>query len=180
MIEEFLLQDHESLAALLDELGLALERPDVLRAFDLLDCFWARLAVHIRAENVCLFPAILNAPAQLFVTEKGLPEINEVRAAIARLRNDHNFFMDELARTLKTMRGLLSAEHHEDERQQIESVVLRVSAVASRLKEHNKLEEEKVYPWPAIVLTAGELVRLNDALRFELRNLPSRLLQTPE
>jgi iron-sulfur cluster repair protein YtfE (RIC family) len=180
MIEEFLLQDHETLAALLDDLSLALQRPDVLRAFELLDRFWARLAVHIRAENVCLFPAILNAPAKLFVAENGFPEVNEVRAAIAKLRNDHNFFMDELGRTLKTMRGLLSAEHHEDERQQIDNVVLRISAVASRLKEHNKLEEEKVYPWPTIVLTAGELARLHDALRFALRNLPSGLLQTPE
>ena len=180
MIEEFLLEDHESLAALLEDLSFALERRDVLRAFDLLDRFWARLAVHIRAENVCLFPAILNAPAQLFIAENGLPELNEVRAVIARLRNDHNFFMDDLARTLKIMRGLLSVEHHDDQGQQIESVVLRISAVACRLKEHNKLEEERVYSWPKIVLTAGELARLSDALSFELRNLPTRLLQTPE
>jgi hypothetical protein len=177
MIEEFLLEDHESLAALLDDLKIAIEKPDLLRAFELLDRFWARLAVHIRAENVCLFPAILNAPAKLFVAENGLPDIEEARAAIAQLRGDHNFFMDELARAVNTMRELLSAEQHENEREQIESVRRRVFAVASRLEEHNKLEEEKVYHWPRIVLTPPELARLNDAIRYEIRNLPARFLQ---
>lgn len=178
MIEEFLLEDHESLAALLDDLKIALEKPDLLRAFELLDRFWARLAVHIRAENVCLFPAILNAPAKLFVAENGLPEIAEARAAIAQLRSDHNFFMDELAQAVKTMRELLSAEHHENEHEQMESVRRKISAVAGRLEAHNKLEEERVYRWPRIVLTPSELARLNDAVRFEIRNLPARLLQT--
>ena len=178
MIEEVFLEDHESLAALLDDLKIALEKPDLLRAFELLDRFWARLAVHIRAENVCLFPAILNAPAKLFVAENGLPEIEEVRAAIGHLRGDHNFFMDELAQAVKTMRELLSAEHHENEHQQMESVRRKISVVAGRLAEHNKLEEEKVYGWPRIALTPPELARLNDAVRFEIRNLPARLLQT--
>jgi hypothetical protein len=178
MIEEVFLEDHESLAALLDDLKIALEKPDLLRAFELLDRFWARLAVHIRAENVCLFPAILNAVAKSFVAENGLPEIEEVRAAIAQLRGDHNFFMDELAQAVKTMRELLSAEHHENEHKQMESVRRKISAVASRLEVHNKLEEEKVYRWPRIVLTPPELARLNDAVGFEIRNLPARLLQT--
>jgi iron-sulfur cluster repair protein YtfE (RIC family) len=178
MIEEVFLEDHESLAALLDDLKIALEKPDLLRAFELLDRFWARLAVHIRAENVCLFPAILNAPAKLFVAENGLPEIEEARAAIAQLRGDHNFFMDELAQAVKTMRELLSAEQHENEHEQMENVRQKICAVASRLEVHNKLEEEKVYRWPRIALTPPELARLNDAVRFEIRNLPARLLQT--
>lgn len=177
MIEDSLADDHESLAASLKSLEAALAQTDLVRAFALLDLFWARLAVHIRAENVCLFPAILNAPAKLFVAENGLPQIDEARAAIARLRGDHNFFTDELAKAVKTMRDLLAEAESENTPCQIEDVQRRVAALAQRLDGHNKLEEEQVYRWPSVLLTPAELARLDDAIRYEIQNLPRRFAE---
>src|SRR4030095_14850546 len=57
-LESLLEQDHESLDQLLTELDAAVTKPGNPHVFELLDLFWARLAVHIRAENVRLFPAL--------------------------------------------------------------------------------------------------------------------------
>lgn len=76
MLSELMERDHELLGDLLQKLEGALERRDVVKSFSLLDLFWARLAVHIRAENVCLFPAIVNAPREIF--GRALPPFAEV------------------------------------------------------------------------------------------------------
>lgn len=108
IISELMEHDHEQLSELLEELHSALTEHDAARAFELLDMFWARLAIHIRAENVCLFPAILRAvPAQYAA---GLPTIDEVKSAIDKLRSDHNFFMDQLSQAVKTMREVISGD----------------------------------------------------------------------
>src|SRR5437764_14237253 len=54
--ESLLEEDHASLGGLIEELCAALDGSDVARSFALLDLVWARLAVHIRAEHLCLFP----------------------------------------------------------------------------------------------------------------------------
>ena len=56
-VESLLEDDHESLGQLLTELDGELAKHNFPRAFELLDLFWARLAIHIRAENLHLFPA---------------------------------------------------------------------------------------------------------------------------
>ncbi len=66
MVSEILEHDHEQLSELLHGVKSNLHQHDAGQGFELLDHFWARLAVHIRAENLCLFPAILNAPGKLF------------------------------------------------------------------------------------------------------------------
>lgn len=76
-VESLLETDHESLAHLLAELDGELAKPNIARAFELLDLFWARLAVHIRAENVHLFPALANARASLFTGKGSLPTSEE-------------------------------------------------------------------------------------------------------
>jgi hypothetical protein len=74
------------------------------------------LAVHIRAENLHLFPALANAPASLFTGRGPLPASEEVHKVLARLRSDHDFFMKELAREIKAMREIAgSPEAHLEE-----------------------------------------------------------------
>lgn len=52
-----LADDHGALDEVLSQLWKALDTGDVLVSHDKLDLFWARLAVHIRAEHLHLFPA---------------------------------------------------------------------------------------------------------------------------
>src|SRR4051794_37997466 len=111
MIPELMERDHDALDDLLKRLESSLDKQEVMTSFELLDLFWAGLAVHIRAENVRLFPAILSACPDAFGTT--LPPLREVQSTIKRLRGDHNFFMDELSRAMKTMRGLLRSESYE-------------------------------------------------------------------
>ena len=59
--ERLLAEDHAALGELLRAFLTQLDEGDTAGAFVHLDLFWARLAMHIRAENLHLFPAILNA-----------------------------------------------------------------------------------------------------------------------
>ena len=175
MVLEILEQDHESLLELLHDLKSSLQQQDASRAFELLDLFWARLAVHIRAENLCLFPAILSAPTERLRAGHGVPSVEEVRATIEGLRSDHYFFMDELARAVKTFREILANRQsplHVTE--QLETIRRRVDAVSLRLESHNALEEDRVYKWPGLILGTAQLEDLTVAIRRELHNLPGR------
>lgn len=175
MLLEILEQDHESLSELLHDLNSGLQQHDASRTFALLDLFWARLAVHIRVENLCLFPAILGAPPELFSAVDGVPSIEEAEATIESLRSDHNFFMDELAMAVKTFREFLAgAQSPQHVTEQFERVRQRVDAVSLRLEPHNQLEEVRVYRWPGLLLGTSELEDLTVALRRELDNMPGR------
>ena len=59
-IEDLLGKDHKQLDRLLGAVRAALEGENCVEAFQTLDLFWARLAMHIRAENLHLFPSVLN------------------------------------------------------------------------------------------------------------------------
>jgi hemerythrin-like domain-containing protein len=175
MLSELMERDHELLGDLLQKLEDALERRDVVKSFSLLDLFWARLAVHIRAENVCLFPAILNAPREFF--GRTLPPFAEVETTIERLRTDHNFFMDQLSRAVKTMREFLGQSNTYSQWKrtpQLNTIRARLHAVSTRLKAHIQLEDEHVYEWPALMLGAGDLRKLFELLMYEIENLPPR------
>lgn len=52
-----LADDHSEMDALLEEFFDALCCADVELIYQTLDFFWARLAMHIRAEHLHLFPA---------------------------------------------------------------------------------------------------------------------------
>lgn len=179
MVEQFLEHDHQALSALLDELEGSLQLSDPARACELLDLFWARLATHIRAENLCLFPAILDADAELFL-ERGLPSIDQARAAIARLRTDHNFFMDELAKAVKLMREVVAAPEKNDTSLLIADARQRIAAVKQRLVEHNAFEEGQVYRWPAVLLSGPALTSLTAAVRRQAERLPQRFAGTAD
>ena len=171
-VESLLEGDHASLGQLLSELDAELSTPNIARASELLDLFWARLAVHIRAENLHLFPALANAPASLFTGQDSLPTSEEAHNLLSRLRSDHNFFMTELALMIKVMREmtgsqLVSVEEAGDLRQ-------RLTAIAKRLEAHNRLEEEQTYLWPTLLFEEQELAALRASIAHELENLPPR------
>lgn len=175
MLLGILERDHESLSELLTDLKSRLQQEDVSGTFELLDLVWARLAVHIRAENLCLFPAILSASPELFSAGDGVPSIEEAEATIESLRSDHNFFMDELARAVKTFRKILAdAQSSQHFTEQLETIRQQLDAVCLRLEQHNKLEEDRVYKWPGLILGTSELEDLTVALRRELDNMPGR------
>jgi iron-sulfur cluster repair protein YtfE (RIC family) len=168
-------QDHEQLAELLLELKSGLQQHEVRQTFEQLDRFWARLAVHIRAENLCLFPAILNAPRQLFRNRDDVPSLEEAKTIIESLRSDHNFFMDELARAVKTLRRILAnAENPCDVADHLATIRRRVDAVSLRLEVHNALEEDQVYKWLDLIISASDREGLRTSLKRELERLPPR------
>jgi hypothetical protein len=176
MTSNLLRDDHAQVGALVKELDAALGREDAARSFALLDLVWARLAVHIRAEHLCLFPAILDALAELPEAQsEAVVTSFEAKDLIAHLREDHNFFMNELASAIKVMREMGSAPSDERVARALRSVRRKVNAVGHRLEQHNRLEEERLYRWPASLLTTTEQARLLARVAREVENLPPRL-----
>jgi hypothetical protein len=172
-VESLLASDHESLGQLLTELDLALTNTDVSRSFALLDLFWARLAVHIRAENLHLFPALANAPASLFTGKDSLPTADEVQNVLKQLRSDHDFFMKELAEIVRAMRDMVATRRENYE--EVEDLRKRLTTIASRLEAHNKLEETEAYGWVGLLFDAETTIGLDRRIQHELENLPPRL-----
>ncbi len=170
-VKSLLEDDHASLGQLLIELDAELAKPNIARAFELLDLFWARLAVHIRAENLHLFPAFANAPVSLFAGRGGLPTSEEAQSVLARLRLDHDFFMKELGLTIKAMREMAGSQQVFEE---VEELRLRISTIGKRLEAHNCLEEKQTYTWPTLLFDEQELAALHASIAHELENLPPR------
>jgi hypothetical protein len=170
--ETFLERDHASLGKLFAEFEAVLNQVDAARAFDLLDLIWARLGIHIRAEHLCLFPAILDAPAQRFTGSDRLPGFAEAEAAVLRLRGDHDFFMHELAGAVNTLRRLKESKAVSG--REIEEVRASVERVRARLEEHNRLEEEQAYKWINIILNEEEQAELYGRVAAEFAKHPPR------
>jgi hypothetical protein len=166
--------DHESLGHLLTGLQAELAKPDIRRGFELLDLFWARLAVHIRAENLHLFPALANASCALFTERQRLPTFETAQNVLRQLRSDHDFFMKELAQIVRTMRELVA--NSQTNRKELEQVRRRLSVLAKRLEIHNQVEEEQAYTWPKLLFDDQATVEIGERLRHELENLPPRFL----
>ena len=140
-----LVDDHEDLHRLLEQLKTTLREMDVDAARATLDLFWARLAVHIRAEHLRLFPAVKNvAPA-----------------VVAQLREDHDFFMRELASAFSTLPDF-------------EHVSIIVKSVEERLSTHNELEETEIYALIGSILPPEEQAQLASQIDEELRKRPPR------
>jgi hypothetical protein len=176
MTEDLMEQDHAALGEVFRRLDLTLGEGDTARSFELLDLAWARLAVHIRAEHLHLYPAILNALTETSgADDAARPSLTEARACLERLREDHHFFMRELADAIKSLRELSHlALNGDDSTEQIRAVRRKTTEVAARLEEHNRLEELKVYRWSAMLLGPEAQIYLVDSLRRELQNMPPR------
>lgn len=170
-IESLLHDDHESLDLLVAKLDAELATPDSNRAFELLDLFWARLAIHIRAENLHLFPALNNADPALY-TGRDLPTHTEAKDVLAQLRSDHEFFMKELAVMIKAIREI--ADNRPAPTEVLEDLRSRMAVIKKRLVAHNRIEDERVYTWPSLLFDEATVAALLDSLRNELENLPPR------
>src|SRR5687767_5286642 len=168
-VESLLEHDHESLDQVLTQLDEELAKANSVRAFELLDFFWARLAVHIRAEHLHLFPALWNAPAE--PSAKSMPTREEVEMTIGRLRSDHDFFMKELAQLMKKARenGAGAGDFRK-----------RLAEIRSRLEIHNQIEERQVYRWPSLLLDETTVAALEERVRIELESMPPRFAAETE
>jgi hypothetical protein len=93
--------------------------------------------------------------------------------AVERLREDHDFFMRELAGAVNAAREL-AAQDGPPDLERLRQIRGRVSAVADRLVEHNRVGEQQVYLWPDALLAGTELDMLRAGVRREIENLPPR------
>ncbi len=172
MSEDQLARDHAELDTVLAELFSALEEEDIDRSFDRMDLFWARLAMHIRAENIHLFPALLEAVE----TKAGsagageAPELVELQESIETLRRDHDFFMVEWTAAVKKLRDA----KRNDQAVDFKKMRQDIDAVVQRLDQHNTFEETQVYPLVTRLLAPPGRDELNAALAKELGRLPAR------
>src|ERR1051325_8507581 len=148
---ERLLDDHNAVGEVLKQLLTALDNKDVQTSHAKLDLLWARLAVHIRAEHLHLFPAIES-------------KTTAAQPTIETLRTDHAFFMRDLAHAIRLLRdeGKLTA------------VTDIVREVEKRLTTHNEIEEHQIYRWSSTMLTEPEQLNLLARINAELENHPPR------
>jgi len=157
--DEILEADHAELDRLLTDVIQALADGDLNQSYTKLDLFWARLAMHIRAEHLHLFPALLQQ-------NKADPEIVDL---IRLLRIDHDFFMTEIARLIKNLRAASNSNATEV----MQAAREALEKIAERLEDHNKLEESRLYPL-ASDLGGAESELLALKVRKELDNFPPR------
>jgi hemerythrin superfamily protein len=151
--------DHDAVGDVLKQLLTALDNYDVKTSYSKLDLLWARLAVHIRAEHLHLFPAVTS-------------RLPEAQVIVEDLRIDHDFFMRELARAIGILRELSSdAASHEAK---LKTVGQAVREVEKRLVTHNEIEEDQIYGSASIILTESELSELLARINAELENRPPR------
>lgn len=156
-----LTDDHTSLADLLADLKTSLAKSDVEVSYANLDLFWARLAVHIRAEHLHLFPAVIK-------------QMSEAQSTVAALRDDHDFFMKQLARAIAVLRDLLQTNSKVLITEGLAKVQELIGAVEKRLVTHNEVEEAKIYRWATEVLNDQQRLELAAEINRELANKPSR------
>jgi hemerythrin-like domain-containing protein len=155
-VRQRLSDDHDAVSEVLKQLQTALDNRDLQTSYAKLDLLWARLAVHIRAEHLHLFPAVIGR----------LPEAQKI---VENLRTDHDFFMRELARAV----GILREPRNGDEAA-LSVVAGAVRAVENRLATHNEIEEDQIYAQASIILTEPEQLELLARVNAELENRPPR------
>jgi hemerythrin superfamily protein len=146
--------DHSAVGEVLKQLLTALDGKDIETSYSKLDLLWARLAVHIRAEHLHLFPTVSSRLA-------------EAQPVVENLRADHDFFMRELARAIGVLR---------ERSEEIDFAAVRntVREVEKRLTTHNEIEEDQIYRWASIILTQPEQSELLARINAELENRPPR------
>ena len=167
---EQLIKDHAAVDKILQQLQTAIQNSDLEIARAKLDLFWARLAVHIRAEHLHLFPTVLRSLEDAAVSHASAPSLDEAQTVIAELRRDHDFFMHELARAIEIMRQPLTtilAEGLDD----VRNIVLQVE---QRLVKHNEVEESQIYRWTPLLLNSVDQEILIERITMELRKHPAR------
>jgi len=174
MKEHILLdRDHSEMSELLAEFFRAVDRQEARRGIEMLDLFWARLAVHIRAEHLHLFPALLHPP-EAVERAAGAPAPETIQQATDTLRQEHDFFMTEIFAILKLLRKLPECASEQVTAAIFQTVRERMQVVSDRLRNHNEREETQVYRWAEALLPPAALTTLNHHMQQELANLPAR------
>ena len=164
--------DHRAVNEVLKQLLTALDNKNVEASYRKLDLLWARLAVHIRAEHLHLFPTLVNCLTGSIAGAPG-PDLSEAQTIIAKLRADHDFFMRELARAVGILRDLPRPLDIKDEARWT-AVVDIVLSVKTRLENHNELEENQLYGWSDTILPIPEQIDLAARINAELEHHPPR------
>jgi trans-aconitate methyltransferase len=173
-VNQQLIDDHVQLDELLRQLQLALAAGEIADSHQRLDLFWARLAVHIRAEHLHLFPTVLGSLGSGAVADAVVPTVLEAESVVARLQNDHDFFMSELGGAVKASRSLPAVSDPAVRKDELNEIREVVSRVARRLQMHNQMEERQIYCWASMALTANEQAELAKQIKRELNNRPPR------
>jgi hemerythrin-like domain-containing protein len=148
---QLLSDDHEAVHEVLQQLLTALDKKDVQASHANLDLLWARLAVHIRAEHLHLFPAIAS---------------ETTGAIIDNLRADHDFFMRELVQAIRVIRGSDEAK--------LPTVADTIREIEKRLATHNEIEENQIYHLAGTILSEPAQIELSTRINAELENRPPR------
>jgi len=173
-VSEQLIGDHAAIDKVLKQLQSALRDSDVETAHGKLDLFWARLAVHVRAEHLHLFPTVLSKVKNAAVGRASAPSLEEAQSVVAQLREDHDFFMHELALAVEIMRELLTLPQQFIAPEGLNNVERIVLEVEERLVKHNDLEENQIYHWTTILLNSEEQAKLANQITSELLKHPPR------
>jgi len=164
--------DHHAVGEILKQLLTAIDNKDVQTSYSKLDLLWARLAVHIRAEHLHLFPLVTS---RLTESRDGVvPDLSEVQAMIGNLRADHEFFMRELARAIAVCRELPPNIIQAVDEAKFDAIHNTVREVEERLATHNDIEEDQIYRWSSTILTESEQFELLSRINAELENRPPR------
>ena len=151
--------DHVAADKLLKQIQAAINNGDVSGAYEKLDLFWAKLAVHIRAEHLHLFPALTSSVGESVITQ---------------LRADHEFFMRELANAVEATRTLSNVSDQAVIDKGLDIVRQTMVAIEQKLAAHNQREETGVYRLAETVLDADEQAELAKQISHELENRPPR------
>lgn len=167
-VNDLLSADHSKLDELLNSVFVALRITDCQGAFGSLDLFWARLAMHIRAEHLHLFPTLLRSIPSI-------PRASSVTVVIGQLRADHDHFMRELSGSVQEMRELVATGNAEAS-PQLARVTKRLEDLRDRLHAHNELEEAEIYPLVALMVEPAKRDPLKLQIEKELENLPPRFI----
>ena len=170
-----LAHDHAQLDALLKQLQQALKAGDLEASHTKLDLFWARLAVHIRAEHLHLFPRVLSRLSKLVNQTVG-PSPSQAQSIVNDLRADHDFFMHKLAEAIGTLRDMTNSE---DVAETLKTIRETVIEVEKRLLVHNEIEEKQVYGWSIGLFDEQEQIELLTLINKELEHYPSRFTFDP-
>jgi iron-sulfur cluster repair protein YtfE (RIC family) len=158
---QLLSDDHEAVHEVLQQLLTALNKNDVQTSHAKLDLLWARLAVHIRAEHLHLFPAIAS-------------ESSETQPIIEQLRADHDFFMRELAQAIGVIRELPPNLDNARSEAKWAAVADTVREIEKRLATHNEIEENQIYHLASTILSEPAQMELSTRINAELENRPPR------
>ncbi|MGD9630605.1 MAG: hemerythrin domain-containing protein [Pyrinomonadaceae bacterium] len=157
------MDDHKAIDKILDRTFVALEQGDGSKAFEYLDRFWARLAVHIRAEHLHLFPALLKPGSDASIEE-----------IIVGLRADHNFFMVELGSLVKRWRLVRKSIEEASCPDFLSEARERMKYLRERLLSHDEIEEKQLYSLIEFKLSMEDQSSLYSKVRRELSNMPPR------